>query len=994
MPTENYKINSEFNFNDKASVLLEKLIRTLKAVEVQYEKTHRSFLSKTLGVVGTAAKWVAGVGAIGAAIYGVRVALTSGAKGFDLFNKGLDAGKGVIGSVGNALGVFKERASKDITKVTGFFTGLNNAIIGTGRAMRTFSTIAAPMLSLVRDMLPLLPVIGMFMGLNVIGQKIVAPSTNIAAQFETQMARIELVLNKTSKAVKEFGDLSLEMGKKSQFSAVESAETIYRIAAATGSPEISKALLKPTLLLATASAGTLDLANAWSTLQQTIAAFQVPETFNEALKLTDQMAKATAVSSLEFSDFLSMVASANDVFVKYNLNSSQTLGFLAAIKRFFPNYSAQTGQVFAMGLREFADIQNLPKLRAILGNIGKDIYDQSGKIKQPLHLYKELAKALNLTKENYENLADPKVQRGRMMLQQLFGSGYAMQSFQIALRTGFTNIESMIKEIADSSGFAEKFAQRMLNTWEEMNRKVVALTQNIQVRLGGVFKTLDMVVLKIKIGVLGFIDTFIEKFPIIVGGISSIIWLMTKLTQAIMIAAGVITTLLLPSFVRFFSEVGMVAIDRAILGGINKLIAKAPSKGAVMALMFYGGFKKVFKDIDILAWAKKILIWVVAIEVMLLAYKHNFMGFKDAVNIILVPLQQWYIKLQKVWEVTQIITSQGQILFSEWNKLTDSQKEKVINLVKAYTFFKNIFIGVAEVFVTIQRELGNMFFYFGKFMNWFMGIKQDVKTLSKELNINLETFRNLGKFIGHFVGVILALKVSIAGPILMWRLLTTTIRDSINAMSAVVNAMANVISMISKLVGAKGVEIAMSTVATHAANTEAASKIRLAWANRLAIGAGLALLGGIGALAITSHRNKGLGMEEQAAKQRHAIVGMTVGTILGGILGGGAAALFSGGAATGLGIQIGMAAGSTLGGLIGGSFADGGKVPGAIGQPKLAVVHGGEEITNPYKQTGFKGSSSINLGGVTMNFYPTKMNSEEAEEFANLTIKKLVDKLN
>jgi hypothetical protein len=50
-----------------------------------------------------------------------------------------------------------------------------------------------------------------------------------------------------------------------------------------------------------------------------------------------------------------------------------------------------------------------------------------------------------------------------------------------------------------------------------------------------------------------------------------------------------------------------------------------------------------------------------------------------------------------------------------------------------------------------------------------------------------------------------------------------------------------------------------------------------------------------------------------------------------------------------------------------GNFAGGGTVPGPMGQPQLAVVHGGEEIWDP--RSGKDNPHPNDVGGNTLNFY-------------------------
>ena len=47
-------------------------------------------------------------------------------------------------------------------------------------------------------------------------------------------------------------------------------------------------------------------------------------------------------------------------------------------------------------------------------------------------------------------------------------------------------------------------------------------------------------------------------------------------------------------------------------------------------------------------------------------------------------------------------------------------------------------------------------------------------------------------------------------------------------------------------------------------------------------------------------------------------------------------------------------------------FASGGIVPGPIGQPQLAVVHGGENIQTPEQQQSGNGGG-IQIGNITIN---------------------------
>lgn len=56
------------------------------------------------------------------------------------------------------------------------------------------------------------------------------------------------------------------------------------------------------------------------------------------------------------------------------------------------------------------------------------------------------------------------------------------------------------------------------------------------------------------------------------------------------------------------------------------------------------------------------------------------------------------------------------------------------------------------------------------------------------------------------------------------------------------------------------------------------------------------------------------------------------------------------------------------------SFDKGGMVPGAIGEPRLAIVHGGERVSTPAQQRA--------QGGDVYNFYITSNSRREAQRAA------------
>jgi phage-related minor tail protein len=83
---------------------------------------------------------------------------------------------------------------------------------------------------------------------------------------------------------------------------------------------------------------------------------------------------------------------------------------------------------------------------------------------------------------------------------------------------------------------------------------------------------------------------------------------------------------------------------------------------------------------------------------------------------------------------------------------------------------------------------------------------------------------------------------------------------------------------------------------------------------------------------------------------------------------------------------VGGAATSGLKGLLG--FAEGGVVPGPVGQPTLAVVHGGETITPP-GQTGGN-TAIVNIDGVSVT---ARTDEDPADEAIRLVIQQLRQQL-
>lgn len=90
---------------------------------------------------------------------------------------------------------------------------------------------------------------------------------------------------------------------------------------------------------------------------------------------------------------------------------------------------------------------------------------------------------------------------------------------------------------------------------------------------------------------------------------------------------------------------------------------------------------------------------------------------------------------------------------------------------------------------------------------------------------------------------------------------------------------------------------------------------------------------------------------------------------LSGLFGGGGKKKSGGG---GTGAAIGSLfgpEGSIIGGIVGGlfGFAEGGRVPGPLGMPQLATVHGGEfVVSNRMQDAGAMGNVTVHLGGVTV----------------------------
>ena len=283
-------------------------------------------------------------------------------------------------------------------------------------------------------------------GLTVPLLGIAAGAAKIGIGFKDQMAIVGAVTNAGEDSLRQLEATAREMGRTTRYSAREAGQGMEALARAGFDADQITSALPHTLNLATA--GAIDLGEAAGITANVLNGFGME--VNQTQRVADVLAKTAA-------DTDTTVAGLGETF-KYVGPVASSLGFeleeMAAAAGIMGDAGIKAGQAGNMLKRGLLNLASPTKQQTDLMNeLGMEFFDSQGKMKSMVDIVAELENGL-------EGMTD---QQKNATLATLFGSE-AVSGWTALLNKGSGELQKLQTNLEDSTGFAQKFADKVEKT--------------------------------------------------------------------------------------------------------------------------------------------------------------------------------------------------------------------------------------------------------------------------------------------------------------------------------------------------------------------------------------------------------------------------------------------------------------------------------------------------------------------------------------------------
>ncbi len=266
----------------------------------------------------------------------------------------------------------------------------------------------------------------------------------IAAEFDTSLRTMQAVAGVTGHQLDALGDLAIEQGKKTVFSANESAQAMLELSKAGISvADIQGGALQQTLALATA--GNLDLASAATIAANAMNVFGLSG--DQAQQAADALAGAANASSADVDGIAQSLAQAGNVAASAGMSIQQTTGVLAAFAD-----AGIKGSDAGTSLKTFllSLVPTSSAAKEAIKKLGLEFVDAQGNIRPITEIAAELQGKLGGLTQAEQQTA----------LKTIFGTD-AFRAANIVMGEGAAGLEDYIAQTSEAGTATEVGAKRM-----------------------------------------------------------------------------------------------------------------------------------------------------------------------------------------------------------------------------------------------------------------------------------------------------------------------------------------------------------------------------------------------------------------------------------------------------------------------------------------------------------------------------------------------------
>ncbi len=584
-----------------------------------------------------------------------------------------------------------ERSMGKLTKSVGF---------GANKIRSQFKLLGAGMATFAAGAAGVLGAIGM---------------ASVAGKFEQGLAAVGAVTRATSKEMQMLRDAAIQAGVDTQFSPTEAVDGLQSLTTAWQSASEAVKSLTPVLDLAAGSLGQLGVAQAAEAVVGTLNAFG--KSADEAGAVTDKLLRITQMTNFQARDFAGGLAKAAATGGVFRQSLDDTLITMGLLKN--QNIDASSASTaYREAVRRAGSDQ---RSQQAIQSVGVQIFDkQTGKMRSMVDVMTDFAKGTqNMTdKQRSATVSQAFGARGLIAFNAVMNATHkVMRDGELVTLKGAEAIESLRKEMTNSSGAAKEMREKMLNTFAGQGTLLKGTLQTLGIVIG---------------------EPFAKIFKPIVGGI---VKFFNVILQAINKTPMGIK--------KFFA--GMFVAVSSLVATIGAVIA---AKAAFALLVI--GLKMVGAVLGTVALTLAPVIIGIGLAIaagvaLYYAYKKNLGGIADFVQKLSQKVQ---LAFEAIGQLFNDGGFSGAVLQDFEKAENGGVKSFVITLWKMFHRLKQIWRGMKlgfklaltqmePVFKGLKESVGALFDTFKTFYEMFTGNASSLPS---------RDYRDFGQTIGDVLG--------------------------------------------------------------------------------------------------------------------------------------------------------------------------------------------------------------------------------------------------
>lgn len=576
------------------------------------------------------------------------------------------------------------------------------------------------------------------------------PMITESENFEVEMSQLQFVSNATGEELERLRNTAIQTGLATQFSPAQAASALRMLRAAGLDAQTTYESLNAVLDVATASAGTLDLATAASAVAASLNKMRGQG--ENARQMMDSFAEATRNTNLQFENLPVIVNAIGDLAQRFRMTSTEVFA-MGGIMRSTGQLSAQSGQA----LRIMGDrlIQNVRRIR-MARDAGRQLSPTLQNIERAMETFNirvfdsndALRPMVDIIADVADGLANARTDADRMTLQLGVlgprGSAVvsAMQDFQDQLTglTGGAGIRALVNRLREANGTSRDAAAAFENTARGLRVFIEGTVQTILIILGEALAPAIRTMMEALRGVLNRFLELIQANPMLAR-------VLSYLTVGFIVFSFIMgTTLIALAGLLFLlsSLIPIVTAGASVLTGFVAVLGGIAA--AVLAVVaVFGSF---------------FILLGIGIAAAIMAYRRNLGGFKDFID-------DWVTDLRLIWSaLVDFFQSDDESLSAA---IVDQLEERglldtTMNILAFTRRVEEVWNGVKDVIVpTIGVIVSAMELWLETVIFVVDTIEEGLVSLGFRFDENMSMWRTLGQVVGVAIVVLSILTFVVLG---------------------------------------------------------------------------------------------------------------------------------------------------------------------------------------------------------------------------------------